>query len=87
MNKRTRNIIWIVVGIVAIVAIGFFISSLFNNSEELSFNELIIKFGELPATAEAQIYIDGYTWEARFIDGNRLYSYNGTMPSVYSFND
>ncbi|MBE7084688.1 MAG: ATP-dependent zinc metalloprotease FtsH, partial [Clostridiales bacterium] len=55
--------------------------------EEISFNELIIKFGELPATAEAQIYIDGYTWEARFIDGNRLYSYNGTMPSVYSFND
>ena len=87
MNRRTKKIIWIVVAVVAIIAMGFFISSLFNSSEEISFNELLLKFENLPATAEAQIYIDGYTWEARFIDGNKLYAYNGTMPSVYSFND
>ena len=86
MNKKTRNLIWIVVGIVAIVAIGFLISSLLNQAQEIPYNQLMEEFKKLPATAEVNFYIDGYTWQAEFIEGSKVtvYSVSGG-PSIYDY--
>ena len=88
MNKRTKTIIWIVVGVIAVVAIGFLISSLLNQAEEIAYSQLIEKLHAMTDKDKVVLYVDGYNWEATFtyVDKSvKVYKVTGG-PSIYDYN-
>ena len=87
MNKRTKTIIWIVVAVVAVVAIGLLISSLLNQAEEITYSQLLEKL-RANDYEKVALYVDGYTWQATFTGfdkGVNVYSVAGG-PSIYEYN-
>ena len=93
MNKRTRTIIWIVVGVAAVVAIGFLISSLLNKMDEITYSELLYRLGvnkdaSWKAYEKVSLYVDGYNWQATFTYLDKkveTFSVTGG-PSIYEYN-
>lgn len=87
MNKRTRTIIWIVVGVVAVIAISFLVTSLLKQADEITYSQLIEKLYEVKDPIKVNLYIDGYNWQANFINGDRVITYSVSGgPSVYDYN-
>ncbi len=86
LNKKTRSIIWIIIAVVAVIAIGLLISSLLNPTIDVSYSELLEEFGKLSPDSKAYFYIDGYTWQAEFVTGTEtaVYSVSGG-PSIYDY--
>ncbi len=88
MNKRTKNVIWIIVAVIAMVAVGLLIVSLLDESLNVTYSELMDKYVALEEGSKAEFYIDGYVWEATFTTAageSTMYSVIGGGPSIYDF--
>ncbi len=90
MNKKTKSIIWILVGIGLVVAIALLVSSLLDNTIELAnFTDLEAKYAELSSGSKAYFYIDAYKWEVDFVEKGvtTSYSVSGGGSSIYDYMD
>lgn len=83
MNKKTRSIVWIVLGIALVAVLGFMISDFLNGAQEVPFNAFVelLKTGKI-----SDLYIDGYTWTGKLVENGRVVaSYKTVAPSVYDY--
>ncbi len=86
MNKKTKTIIFIIVGALLIAGVWILLSSLLNQAEQVTYSQLMDKFEALGPKAEAYFYIDGYTWQAKFIEGSKVTVYEVSGgPSIYDY--
>ncbi len=81
MTKKTKTIIWIIVGVLIALLIGILISDVMGRAQEKSWAEFltILKTGNVK-----EIYVDAYNWTAITVDGSK---YTAVGPSVYSYVD
>ena len=77
MNKRTKTIIWIVVGVLAVILLGILMSDVIGGAEKVAFSELKQLIDEKKIE---KIYVDAYNWTATAKDGIK---YIATGPSIY----
>ena len=79
MTKKSKIMMWIIIGVVATVLIGILLSDAFG-AEEILFSELLtlLKKGEVE-----KLYVDGYNWQATLIDGSMVTVEGG--PSIYDY--
>ncbi len=84
MNRKTKTIIWIVVGVVLVALVGILLSDVLGRAKELNSVEFLEKLavGEIN-----ELHIDAYNWTGYKVDasGKVLESYTAVMPSVYDF--
>ena len=80
MNKKSKVILWIVIGVVAVALISILMSDILGGAQELSFNEFMIKLknGEINS-----LYVDAYSWTGKGANG----SFVTTAPSIYNYAD
>ena len=86
MNKKTKTIIWIVVGIVLVGFAGIMISNWLNAADQVSFSELLtyIKDG-YNGKKITELYLDGYNWTGYVIENNRIIAkFTAIGPELYS---
>ena len=83
MNKRSKSIIWIIVGVLVFIALAIFITDMINASQTVD----VVQFLSKLANGEInEVYIDAYKWTGKLVvDGKVQASYNVVMPSVYNF--
>ena len=79
MTKKSKIIMWIVIGVVALALIGVLLSDAFG-AEEILFSELLTK---LKAGEVEKLYVDGYNWQATLVDGSVVTVEGG--PSIYDY--
>ena len=77
MNKKSKIILWIVLGVVAVTLIGILMSDIIGSPQEKLFSELmtLIEQGKIK-----QVYVDAYEWTAVGVDGTK---YIAIGPSIY----
>ena len=84
MNKKTKTIVWIIVGVAVALLLVVLLSDIISGAEELSIPEFLAKLakGEIN-----QLYVDAYNWTGKFVDaeGRITAVYTVTMPSIYDF--
>ena len=74
-------------GVVAVIAISFLVTSLLKQADEITYSQLIEKLYEVKDPIKVNLYIDGYNWQANFINGDRVITYSVSGgPSVYDYN-
>ena len=80
MNKKTKTIIWIVVGVIGLILAATLLNNLLNAGQALTFNAFLQKLttGEINT-----IYVDGYSWRGTGTGG----VFNTVAPSLYGMND
>ena len=80
MNKKTKTIIWIVVGVIGLILAATLLNNLLNAGQALTFNAFLEKLttGEINT-----IYVDGYSWRGTGTGG----VFNTVAPSLYGMND
>ena len=80
MNKKSKVILWIVIGVVAVALISILMSDILGGATELSFNEFMVKLtnGEINS-----LYVDAYSWTGKGANG----SFVTTAPSIYNYAD
>ena len=81
MNKKTKTIIWIVVGVVALGLFWFMFTNVLNNRNQVSFDVLLnaLNNGQIK-----ELYVDGYVWTGLYTDTNQTIFAVG--PNVYDAN-
>ncbi|MBE5752745.1 MAG: hypothetical protein E7343_01590, partial [Clostridiales bacterium] len=59
MNRKSKTILWITLGVVGLIVIGILFSDIINPTETLSWTEFMTKLasGEIN-----KVYIDAYNW-------------------------
>ena len=80
MNKKSKVILWIVIGVVAVALIGILMSDILGGATELSFNQFMEKLTKGEITS---LYVDAYSWTGKGPNG----SYITTAPSIYNYAD
>ena len=80
MNKKTKTIIWIVVGVIGLILAATLLNNLLNAGQALTFNAFLQK---LIAGDINTIYVDGYSWRGTGTGG----VFNTVAPSLYGMND
>ena len=85
MNKKSKVILWIVIGVVAVALISILMSDILGGAQEISFTEFIAKL----ATGEInEVYFDAYNWTGKVIENNQVVAtYTTVGPSVYNAQD
>ena len=86
MNKKTKTIIWIVVGVIGILLLTFLMTDIFDQAKSVTFSELnaLITEGKIQ-----KVYLDGYEWTGYTIDiatGKVVAKYVAIGPEMYSAN-
>ena len=86
MNKKTKTIIWIVLGIALIASISIMIVGLWNcfgSTQELSYNEF---YGKVAGGEINELYVDAYNWTGKVvIDGKVTDTYTTVAPTIYDY--
>ena len=72
-------------GVVAVIAISFLVTSLLKQAEEITFSEMLVKLRAVKDPMKVNLYVDGCTWQANFINGDRVITYSTVAPSIYDF--
>ncbi len=84
MNKKTKTIVWILVGVAVVALLGVLLSDIIGGAEALSIPEFLAKLakGEIN-----ELYVDAYNWTGKVVDaeGRTTAVYTVTMPSIYDF--
>ena len=84
MKKSNKTILWIVIGVIAVVLVGFMLSDILNAAASITFTDMLklIEDGKIN-----HLYVDGYTWQASLVqDGvvKTIYQVEGG-PSIYDY--
>ena len=83
MNKKTKTIIWIVLGIALIAILGVMIMNFVNAGKELSYNEF---YGKVAAGEINELYVDAYNWTGKVVvDGKVTDTYTTVAPTIYDY--
>ena len=80
MNKKTKTIIWIVVGVIGLILAATLLNNLLNAGQALTFNAFLLKLKEGEINT---LYVDGYSWRGTGSGG----VFNTVAPSLYGMND
>ncbi len=84
MNKKTKTIIWVIVGLLIVALISVLLTNVLNGATELNALEFMAKLqsGEIN-----ELYVDAYNWTGYVVDdkGRILKAYEAVMPSIYDF--
>ncbi|MBQ7369637.1 MAG: ATP-dependent zinc metalloprotease FtsH [Clostridia bacterium] len=82
MNKKSKTILWIVLGLIGLAVIAILFSEIMNTTQTLSFSEFMVKLqgGEI-----VKIYVDAYNWTGYTQNGANVYE--TVAPSIYSMAD
>ena len=86
MNRKSKTILWIVIGVIAVALISILMSDVIGGAKEIGFTEFVAKL----ATGEiTEIYFDAYNWTGKALDANGkvIATYTTTGPSVYNMAD
>ena len=78
MNKKSKTIIWVIIGIAAVVLVGILLSDMFG-AVTLPFNEFET---QLLAGNFKELYIDAYNWTGVTLAGEQIQT---VAPSVYNY--
>ena len=68
MTRRSKTIIWIIVGVLAFVLIGILLSDVIGGAKEISFSELMQLIDK---KSIQKVYVDAYEWTAVAHDGTK----------------
>ena len=68
MNKRSKIIVWIVIGVIATVLIGILMSDVIGGAKQIAFSELMQL---IDAQKIQKVYVDAYEWTAVALDGTK----------------
>ena len=81
MNRKSKTILWITLGVVGLIVIGILFSDIINPTETLSWTEFMTKLasGEIN-----KVYIDAYNWTG-YAGTEKVFE--TVSPSVYSMSD
>ncbi len=81
MNRKSKTLIWVIVGIVAFVLVGLLFSNVIGGPEEISFTDMmnLLSGGQIK-----ELYVDAYEWTAYDLDGK---AYVAVAPSIYNYTD
>ncbi len=81
MSKKTKIIIWVVVGIIAAVLIGILLTDILGG-DKVSYTKIL---EEIQKGNVKKLYLDGYTWEAELTNGHTIIAEGA--PSLYNYAD
>ena len=81
MNRKSKTILWITLGVIGLIVIGILFSDIINPTETLSWTEFMTKLasGEIN-----KVYIDAYNWTG-YAGTEKVFE--TVSPSVYSMSD
>ena len=83
MNKKTKTIIWIVLGIALIAILGVMIMNFVNAGKELTFDAF---YGKVITGEINELYVDAYNWTGKVvIDGKVTDTYTTVAPSIFDY--
>ncbi len=84
MNKKTKSIIWIGLGIVLVVLIAVLLSDIIGGAKEIDAGAFLAKMasGEIN-----ELYVDAYNWTGYSVnaEGKTVATYTTVFSSVYDF--
>ena len=86
MKKTNKTILWVVIGVIAIALIAFMVADVLNPATSIAFTDMLALLREGKIN---HLYVDGYNWEANFIQNGRIvasYQVEGG-PSIYGYAD
>ncbi len=79
MSRKTKTIIWIVVGVLGLALIGVLFTNMLTAAKEINAKEFLTM---LEGNSFKKLYVDAYNWTATTADGK---SYTTVMSSIYDF--
>ncbi len=81
MTRKTKTIVWIIVGVLGIALLGILLSDVLTRAKEVDWTALLekIKNNEIK-----QLYVDAYNWTAVTTNGEK---FTAVGPSIYSYSD
>jgi len=83
LNKKTKTIIWIVLGIALIAILGVMIMNFVNAGKELTFDAF---YGKVITGEINELYVDAYNWTGKVvIDGKVTDTYTTVAPSIFDY--
>ncbi len=79
MSKKSKTIIWIIVGVAVALLVGVLLSQVLDRSQEVNAVAFLakLKSGEI-----TKLYVDAYNWTGYTADGS---VYTTVMSSIYNF--
>ena len=81
MNKKSKTIFWILIGIAGVALIVFLLSDVINASTKVDFRQFMQHLGNGDFV---ELYIDAYNWSGVTKGGQTI---NTVGPSLYSYQD
>ena len=81
MNRKSKTILWITLGVIGLIVIGILFSDIVNPTETLSWSEFMTKLASGEIT---KVYIDAYNWTG-YAGTEKVFE--TVSPSVYSMSD
>ena len=93
MTKKTKTIIWVVLGVILVALFGIFLTSTINQAKEISFDKfLLLLKGQADLNedgvldAVGKLNVDAYKWTAYIMNGEKVVnSYTAIGPSIYDY--
>lgn len=83
MNKKTKSIVWIVIGVLLVAVLGIMVSEMINSANEVSFRDFMNKLSDGTIT---NLYVNGYEWTGKtIVDGRVTAAYTTVAPSIYDY--
>ena len=83
MNKKTKTIIWIVLGIALIAILGVMIMNFVNAGKELTFDAF---YGKVITGEINELYVDAYNWTGKVVvEGRVTDTYTTVAPSIFDY--
>ena len=79
MNKKSKTIFWIIIGVVGVALLVFLLSDVITASQTVDFREFMYMLGN---GEFKELYIDAYNWSAVTNAGQKI---NAVGPSVYDY--
>ena len=89
MNKKSKKLLWIIVGIVIIGVVGVMISNFINAADTVSFTKfeeyLFVGNAQLGGRKITELYLDGYNWTGYIYEGEKIIGkFTAIGPELYS---
>ena len=86
MNKKTKTIVWLVLGIALVVILGVLLMNVINAGQELTLDAFMVKVNEGTIN---ELYVDAYNWTGKVVDANGKVTQTFTTvgPSLFSYSD
>ena len=84
MSKKTKTIVWLVLGIALVVILGVLLMNVINAGQELTYDTF---YGKVCSGEINELYLDAYNWTGKVVDANGKVTatYTTVAPSIYDY--